>query len=508
MSDKQTTTGRVVVVDDDDDVRHLLATMLGAAGHAVTACADGEALRSAVDGDADAGLDVVLLDLMMPRDNGLTLLAWLLQQRPTLPVIMLTASPDAQSAIDALKGGAYDYLLKPIRREPLLLAVRNAVEKSQLRRELQARAALEPTLPQGMVANSAVMRRIVQTSTTIAPSAVPVLITGESGSGKEVVARHVHQASGRRGAFIAVNCAALPADLIDAELFGHDKGAFTGADRRRRGRFEEAEGGTLFLDELAELPLALQPKLLRVLQEREVVRLGGERVKIDVRVVAATNADLEDAVRQGRFRADLLYRLDVIRLRLPSLRERREDIVALTSTLLDRFCAEERRAVPKLTDGARRRLLGWRWPGNVRELDNVVRRSVLLLDPQASVLEAADILVDDGIQMEPETIVASLPRTTTDKIAALGAPPSEWQRLAAQPDSGPDDEPQRPFTEAKDAAVVAFERTYLVQLLKACGGNLTEAGRRAGIDRSNLRRLLVRNGLRPEDFREERFPTT
>jgi two-component system response regulator HydG len=471
--------GRIVVVDDDDDVRRFLTTLLDKSGHDPIACADGDALRAVVggaNGDID-DVDVVLLDIMMPRDNGLDLLSMLRREHPTLPVIMLTASPDAQSAIDALKAGAYDYLLKPVRREPLLLAVRNAVEKSRLRRELRAHRALQPTLPAGMVARSPAMVQIVATAAQVAHSAVPVLITGDSGSGKEVVAHFVHERSKRTGAFVAVNCAALPAELIDSELFGHEKGAFTGADRRRRGRFEEAHGGTLFLDEIAELPLALQPKLLRVLQEREVLRVGGDRVAVDVRVVAATNVDLEAAVKAGRFRADLLYRLDVIRLRLPPLLERVDDIVPLASALLSRFCREERRDVPALTAAARRRLMRWRWPGNVRELDNVVRRSLLLLPLDATVLDAADIRVEDGGFVDD----ASAHSTTLVEFEG-------------------DD--VRPWAEAKDAAVLAFEREYLMQLMRASSGNLTEAGRRAGVDRSNLRRLLVRNGLSVDAFRD------
>jgi two-component system response regulator HydG len=464
--------GRIIVVDDDDDVRRLLTTILDKSGHEPIGCSDGEALRAVLDGADVDDVDAVLLDIMMPRDNGLDLLSMLRRDYADLPVIMLTASPDAQSAIDALKAGAYDYLLKPVRREPLLLAVRNAVEKSRLRRELRAHRALQPTLPAGMVARSASMLQIVATATQVAHSTVPVLITGDSGSGKEVVAHFVHERSRRTGAFVAVNCAALPAELIDSELFGHEKGAFTGADRRRRGRFEEAHGGTLFLDELAELPLALQPKLLRALQEREVVRVGGDRVAVDVRVVAATNVDLEAAVKAGRFRADLLYRLDVIRLRLPPLSDRADDVVPLASALLSRFCREENRAVPAVTAAARRRLLQWRWPGNVRELDNVMRRSLLLLPAENTVLDVNDIRLDDGGHVDvPVPLVL-------------------------------DDDTLPPWAEAKDAAVAVFERDYLMRVLRAAAGNLTEAGRRAGVDRSNLRRLLVKNGLSLDPFRE------
>jgi two-component system response regulator HydG len=486
-------SGTVVVVDDDETIRALVGTMLEKAGYTVRRAASGDELRralanaGAVDADAvnaaASDVDAVVLDVMLPRENGHALLAELRRTAPKLPVIMLTASPDAQSAVDALKAGAYDYLLKPVRREDLLLAVRNAVEKSRLERELAARAALDPQLPEGLVAVSTPMRRVVGVVEQIRHSHASVLLTGPSGSGKEVIARHVHSTSGRRGAFVAVNCAALPHDLVESELFGHERGAFTGADKRRLGRFEEAEGGTLFLDEIGEVPLAVQPKLLRALQEREVQRVGGERVAVDVRVVAATNVALEDAVRAGRFRADLLYRLDVVRLRLPPLSERPADIVPLARTLLRRVCQEERVAALTLTRSAEERLVRWSWPGNVRELENVLRRTVLLLDPGAgTVVDAVHVLVDDGVTVDADAV-------------DVGAAPAGFGADVVDVDV--------PYAVAREAAVGAFEREYVLTLLRATRGNLAEAARRAGVDRSNLRRVMVRNGISPDSFRDE-----
>jgi two-component system response regulator AtoC len=370
---------RVLIVDDDESLRDSLALVLGAEGFEVAAAADGERALSQLD---EAAPDIVLCDLRMPGIGGLDLVPELVRRRPDATVILMSAWASDELALEAMRRGAYDYLAKPFQPSEALLAIRKAQERERLRRESRLlRREVERTIGERpIVAASPVMIEVLETIERVAEFKATVLLTGESGTGKEVLARALHAQSPRRDeAFVAVNCGAIPESLLESELFGHAKGAFTGADRARRGLFLEADGGTLFLDEVGELPPALQVKLLRVLQEEEVRPLGESKSRqVDVRVIAATARELEAEVAAGRFREDLFYRLNVMRVHIPALRDRRQDVPLLVDHFLERFRKALGRPVRAIADDALERLVAHPWPGNVRELENVIERAVIL----------------------------------------------------------------------------------------------------------------------------------
>jgi two-component system response regulator AtoC len=372
----------ILVVDDDPAMRHLLSVIL--ADHGWEARAVGSAADALQELEA-RDTDLVLTDVRMPGMDGLALLREIQRRRPDLTVIVMSAYGAQEAAIEAMKAGAYDYLSKPFRRDEVVLVIRKAEERERLAREnrrLRTELA-EEYAPANLVGSSAAMQEVLRQIRKVAPQKTTVLVLGESGTGKELVARALHDQSPRAPfSFVAVNCGAIPAELIESELFGHVRGAFTDASRTKKGLVDEADGGTLFLDEIGELPLGLQVKLLRFLEDEEVRALGDVRSrKVDVRVVAATGRDLRRAVSQGQFREDLLYRLDVVSVRLPPLRERRDDVEALAA----HFLARTARLRPELTgmrlsDEAREALLAHRWPGNVRELEHALERAVVLAD--------------------------------------------------------------------------------------------------------------------------------
>jgi two-component system response regulator AtoC len=372
----------ILVVDDDPAMRHLLSVILTDHGREARAVASAQdALRELEARD----VDLVLTDVRMPGMDGLALLKEIQRLRPDLTVIVMSAYGSQDAAIEAMKAGAYDYVSKPFKRDEVMLVVRKAEERERLAREnRRLRSELsEAYRPEALVGPSPAMQEVLRQVRKIAPQKVSVLLEGESGTGKELVARALHELSPRASLpFVAVNCGAIPAELIESELFGHVRGAFTDAIRTKKGLVVEADGGTLFLDEVGELPLALQPKLLRFLQEQEVRPVGDVRSRqVDVRVVAATSRDLAGDVAAGRFREDLLYRLDVVRVRLPALRERLDDVPALAAHFLARY-ARLRPDLPGLALGedARDALLAHRWPGNVRELEHALERAVVLAD--------------------------------------------------------------------------------------------------------------------------------
>jgi len=370
---------RVLIVDDDDALRESLELLLAEEGYeAIAARGAEEALRHAERG----AIDVVLCDLRMPGTDGFELLPQLARKLPGATLLLMSAYGSAELAIEALKRGAYDYLAKPFAPSELLLAIRKAKERERLRRanQLLRRDVMRAVGERPIVAASPVMIGVLETLERAAEFKSTVLLTGESGTGKEVLARAIHAQSPRRGeAFVAVNCAAIPENLLESELFGHARGAFTGADRARRGLFVEAHGGTLFLDEIGELPVPLQAKLLRVLQEEEVRPVGESKARrVDVRVIAATVRELESDVASGRFREDLFYRLNVMRVHVPPLRDRREDIPLLLDHYLAQFRESLGRPVREIGDEALAKLTAYRWPGNVRELANVIERAVIL----------------------------------------------------------------------------------------------------------------------------------
>jgi two-component system response regulator HydG len=442
----------ILVADDDPGLRESLERTLSREGYGVVAASDG---RAALERLQSGSIDLVLTDLKMPGLSGLELLRAAKAMSPDIDVILLTAFGTVEEAVTAMKEGAYDFLTKPFRREQLLKLVDKALERRSLIAQNRAlRQQLEDLRAKGaIIGNSAAFRRVMTLVEQVADSSATVLIQGESGTGKELVARTIHERSPRRtGPFVAVNCAALPETLLESELFGYERGAFTGAAARKEGRFELADGGTLFLDEVADLSLVTQPKILRVLQEGEFERLGGTRtIRVDVRIVAATNQDLPQMVREKRFREDLYYRLNVITVNVPPLRERFEDISLLASHFLRVYAAKNNRRLEGFTDEALRRLEGYSWPGNVRQLENVIERSVVLARDR--LIDAHDLPEEvGGIKPPPRDAILSL----------VGTPLAE------------------------------IEQRLLDETLRITGGNKTQAAKLLGIDVRTVARKLER----------------
>jgi two-component system, NtrC family, response regulator HydG len=418
------TKPRILVVDDEATARNGLAKLLQQEGYQVDVAADGvEALASATE-NAPA---LIVSDLKMPNMDGMELLKQLRERGLEIPTIVATAFGEVQTAVSAMRAGAEDYLTKPIDFDALLLVVERTLQREELkseaenlRRQLRAR---DKEGMEGLLGASAAMQRVYQMVRQVAPARASVLITGESGTGKGEVARALHGLSPRASKpFVSLHCAALAESLLESELFGHEKGAFTGADKRRIGRFEQADGGTLFLDEIGEIPPATQIKLLRVLQERCFERVGGnETVKVDVRVVAATNKNLTEEVREHRFREDLYYRLNVVHIDMPPLRQRGNDVVLLAEHFLRRFSRENHRRIDSFSDAARAKLVAHRWPGNVRELENAIERAVVfteseLVEAEALPFDAAPATIEGGprvpgatmAELEKHAILATL----------------------------------------------------------------------------------------------------
>jgi len=458
----------ILLVEDDRDLRGFLSEILEGAGYAVEAFGEASSALSAVEA-GKCRPSLVITDLRMPGMQGEEFLVRLHLIRPELNVIVITAFGSIDSAISLVKAGAYDYLTKPFGSDDLLLAVEGGLEDSSTRRKLAEATRGEAGPIPGFVAGSAAMRQLRGVMGRVAHSAFPILITGESGSGKEIVARAVHHASGR-GTFVAVNCANLPENLLESELFGHEKGAFTGADRDKPGLFEEAHGGTLFLDEIGELPLPLQPKLLRALEEGEIRRVGSTRPRsLDVRVIVATNRKLEEEVGAHRFREDLFWRLNVVALHVPPLRERLEDIPVLVEHFLQLAADRAPGAVShqgRGSGGSRRSvssealgiLQAYPWPGNVRELRNALERALAL---------------SEGSEITPEDL--------PPRILEVGRP--------AAVVSG---------ARERQYSLKELERVYILEVLRQNEGNKTRAAEILGMDRKTLYRKLHEYSLEEE----------
>lgn len=372
--------GRVLVVDDEPSARQALASLLEDDGYEVRQAADG---FKAIGELRQWEPDILLTDIRMPLMDGLELLRQAKQIQPKLFTIVMTAFGTIDVAVDAMKLGADDFLTKPLNFEAVELTLERAMNRLAIVRELEDLKAGHPRPPgSSIVGTSAPLKEVLKMADQVAPSRATILVTGESGTGKELIAHRIHQQSGRRGKpFVTIHCAALPETLLESELFGHEKGAFTGASATRRGRFEDADGGTIFLDEIGEISPATQVKLLRFLQTHEFERVGGNRtMSVDVRIVAATNRDLIAEVRAGNFREDLYYRLNVIQIETPPLRTRRSDIPLLVRHFVAKYGAENSKKIAQISDEAETALERWDWPGNVRELENVVERAVVLCD--------------------------------------------------------------------------------------------------------------------------------
>jgi two-component system, NtrC family, response regulator HydG len=449
---------KILVVDDDTSLRKMLTTVLTAQGYTVQPAEDGQAAVEAVQ---KTFFDLVLMDVRMSRLSGIGALERIKEISPGIPVIIMTAYASVDSAIQALKTGAYDYLTKPLDLDELKILLQKALQHDQLVQEnryLQQRLSdrFDST---SIIGNSAAMRSLFEVMAQVAPSEASVLISGESGTGKELIANALHANSPRRAhPMVKVNCAALPETLLESELFGHEKGAYTGATSRTRGRFQLAHRSTLFLDEIGEMAPTTQAKILRALQEREIEPVGSSAViKIDTRIIAATNRDLEDDIRTGRFREDLYYRLNVVRLEIPPLRSRPEDVSLLAEFFLERLAARNRKLIRGFSPRAMDLLMRHDWPGNVRELENLVERAVIMAR---------------GDRLTP----AEFP----DNLAPASMPASA---------------PGRAETVRSGRSLKEVEREMILRTLEETAGNRTHAARILGISRRTLQLKLKEYGI-------------
>ena len=458
---------RILVVEDERAIQLALSGLLGRAGYEVALAGSGEEALASL---AENPFDLVLTDLALGRGpSGMDVLRRAKELRPETVVVMITAHGSEKIAVEAMKAGAEDYVPKPFDNDEIRLVVQRALERTRLEREnrmlldqVQRQYAFE-----NLIGSGPAMQRIFETIQKVAETDLTVLVRGESGTGKELVAQALHNRSQRKSRpFVAVNCAAISRELVESELFGHEKGAFTGADARRQGKFEAAEGGTIFLDEIGDMAPETQAKVLRVLQERAFERVGGTRpIQVDVRVVAATHRNLEEEVAKGDFREDLYYRLKVVELELPPLRERSEDVPALSQRFLEQVNERLGREKQRISEAAMARLVQHAWPGNVRELRNVLE--------QASVLASGDELQESDLNLD-------------GRAPAGPAPVSDLASL--------------PFSEAKKRTVEEFERGFLLRALRAHDGNISRTAESIGMVRQSLQQKIRELGLRSEDW--------
>ncbi len=466
--------GSLLIVDDEPDILLVMSANLRKEGYEVETAEDGvEALRKLEIRDYDA----VIVDHRMPRLTGMEFLERLRGGHHAgpggtdIPVIVVTAYGTIEMAVKAMRDGAYSYLTKPIQYEDLSLQVKNAVERRRLSRELEnLRHEVEERYQFGnILGRNPRMQDIFQLIRTVAETDATVLIQGESGTGKELIARAIHYNSRRKDRpFVVVSCSALPETLLESELFGHEKGAFTGAIRQRIGRFEMADGGTVFLDEIGEMSMPVQMKLLRVLQEREVERVGGDHaVKVDVRVIAATHKDLHRAMSERLFREDLFYRLNVVPVKLPPLRERLDDVPLLAVHFLKKYGEKNQKRITSISPQALAALTHYSYPGNVRELENIIERAVIM--------EKRDTLSRIDLKHPGTTGKFDMPHSVESDI--------------------------QPFRKTKTELIERFEKEYFTQLLKLHGGNMSRASRHAGINIKNFHEKMARYGLKKEEFK-------
>ena len=464
--------GKILVVDDNPNLLELIKMRLESADYGVMATG---AEEQAIKLVKEQSFDLCIVDLMLANGDGLSLMEEFRSINPDVPTIILTAHGSIESAVEAMRRGAYSYLTKPFEPGDLLLQIERALENRKLNSEIKR---LKDLLDErydfaNIIARSAKMRSILDVVTRIAKLDSTVHIHGESGTGKELIAKAIHLASDRKDkSFVALNCAALPETLLESELFGHEKGAFTGAVRSTKGLFTQAHGGTLFLDEIGDMPLSTQSKLLRVLQERQFYPVGSEvPTEVDVRVIVATNKDLEEQVRKGLFRDDLFYRIHVIPIHLAPLRERKEDIVPLVEYFFRKFSQQMKKDVKGLTPEALRKLMMHEWPGNVRELENTIEYAVAMTQKdmvtEDFVLQGKVGGAERGVNLSPER-------------------------------PGGQSESLRPLKDARDA----FERDYLVQVLSMTEGNVSQAAKLAGKYRADFYDLLKKHDLRADEFKK------
>jgi two-component system response regulator HydG len=453
MKDKES----VLVVDDDPAHRTMLRTLLTGWGYTIFEADDGS---TAIEKAHDQAFDLILMDIRMIKVSGIEALHEIKAFNPSIPIIIMTAYSSVENAVEALKSGAYDYLTKPLDFDELRLAMERAMDHRQLKEENRLlRESLGSHFDrQNIIGRSPAMVTLLETVAQVASSEATVLIMGDSGTGKEMIAGAIHYNSPRKeGPFVKINCAAITETLLESELFGHEKGAFTGAHRKKEGRFRLAHGGSIFLDEISEMSLSMQVKLLRVLQEREITRVGGEEVvHVDVRVIAATNKDLLEEIQTGRFREDLFYRLNVVTLHVPALKDRKEDIPLLAQHFLTTFCEKNKKEMKGITPQAMDRMLKHDWPGNVRELMNAIERGV--------VLSTSEYLDEKELPFLPKDAISG------DQARSEVAIPA-------------------------DLSLEEVEKASILKTLELAGGNKSEASRRLGITRRTLHKKLKKYGV-------------
>ena len=444
----KTLSGTILVADDDADIRDIFKDTLNSLGARIVTAVDGQDCLDRVEADAP---DVLLLDIEMPVKSGLQVLQNLRQRGSEATIIMITAYGTIERAVQAMKEGAYDFITKPFDLDHITLVVEKALEREKLKRGLERYSEETGERYRLIGGESPKMRLAIETAKKAATSKSTVLLLGESGTGKEVFARAIHRWSERKGEpFIAINCVGLGKELLESELFGHEKGAFTGAHQLKKGKMELADGGTLFLDEVGDISPELQTKLLRFLQEREFERVGGtQQIRVDVRVIAATNRDLTSAMSEGRFRADLYYRLNVIPIMLPPLRERKEDIPVLAKYFLRRAAAETKKNVNEMSEGAEAILVAYEWPGNVRELANAIERAVVLG-------QGPEISIDD-LPLHPAFTEDSSGASLSYRQALDHAKRDVVVRALAQTDGN----------RAAAARILGLHKTHLLNLIKS-----------------------------------------
>ncbi len=495
-------TAKILVADDEQNLRRVLVAMLRRDGHEVMQAASG---LEAMDKLGD--VDVVITDLRMPGADGMEVLRTASEQHPHLPVIMITAYGSVGQAVEAIKAGAFDYIEKPFEQEAIRTIVEKAIGQAAANR-MAPRAILGADEGEGdegkfgLVGRSPEMKGIFSVIERVADTPSTVLITGESGTGKELVAKALHEQSSRKsGPFIKINCAAIPKNLMESELFGYEKGAFTGATSSKPGRFELADGGTLFLDEIGEIPVEMQVKLLRAIQESEFERVGGiKTIKVDVRLITATNRDLEQEIARGNFREDLYYRLNVVPLQIPPLRKRAGDIPWLVEHIIKKFNERLRKNVTGIADDALAALESHSWPGNIRELENVIERTLLFC--QGERIERADLQLPKDAATESKdggTKAEAVPAPVVSRTTSSGTmPPLSEDDLAAADDEGGDVQAGS-LKDIVRAETSRVERELIIKALDETGGNVTQAARLLQISRKSLQMKMKELGLRDRE---------
>jgi nitrogen regulation protein NR(I) len=457
-------SARILIADDETNICKVLSATLQREGYEVDTARDGE---DAIARLAQESFQVVVTDLKMPKADGMAVLGWVQRNRPDVPVIIITAHGTVDNAVQALKKGAFDYITKPFEKQDLIAVIAKAVRSETLARS-DVHAAQPESERYRLIGETPAMKAIYEVIDKVADTPSTVLIEGESGTGKELIAAALHFNSARRSRpFIKINCAAIPRELMESELFGHEKGAFTGAVNSKPGRFELADGGTLFLDEIAEIPVEMQVKLLRAIQESEFERVGGiQTIRVDVRLVVATNRDLQQEVAQGRFREELYYRLNVVPIRLPPLRERREDIPLLVDHFIAKFNARLNRSIDGISQNALNLLVNYRWPGNIRELENVIERALVFAE--GPVLDVEDL---------PEGLVE---KSTTAPLVPQPGADASMKDIVKQ-------------------ATAELEKDLIIKALAETEGNVTQAARKLKISRKSLQNKMKEFGLRESE---------